>query len=425
MMRRHAALGDRLAQIQRLLATEGPGGIAWRVRARVAGSLMPPEARRLEVSREDIIRAAEVAADGWRYPPPPPLLPGEPMRVAWVCTPPGPGSGGHTTMFRMVTALESAGHECIVYLRDQHGWSMRQHVSTIREHWPSVQADVRDLAGGIEDCHAIIATGWGSAYDVLGSKARGSRFYFVQDFEPMFSPAGSEYLLAEATYRFGFHGITAGPWLAEKLTRDYGMPADSFEFGCDLDTYRLDPSTLASPGRTGVAYYCRPGTPRRAHELAVFALDLFARRHPEVPIHFYGSVVDGLPFKTEQHGLLTPAELGRLYQRCLAGLVLSATNVSLVPSEMLAAGCTPVVNDAEHTRRVLGDARVRYAEPTPYDLADALSAIVSESPYQRVARAEAGAASVRSASWSAAGTAVERAIRHEVARQLLKTKTSA
>jgi hypothetical protein len=35
------------------------------------------------------------------------------------------------------------------------------------------------------------------------------------------------------------------------------------------------------------------------------------------------------------------------------GLVLSATNMSLVPYEMLAACCIPVVNDAEHNRCVL------------------------------------------------------------------------
>ena len=46
---------------------------------------------------------------------------------------------------------------------------------------------------------------------MLASPARGARFYLVQDFEPSFYAAGSEALMAEATYRFGFHGVTAGP----------------------------------------------------------------------------------------------------------------------------------------------------------------------------------------------------------------------
>ena len=49
--------------------------------------------------------------------------------------------------------------------------------------------------------------------------------------------------------------------------------------------------------------------------------------------------------------------------------MLSATNVSLVPHEMLAAGCIPVVNDAEHNRMVLDNAHVAYAPATPFELA--------------------------------------------------------
>src|SRR5215218_6058937 len=33
---------------------------------------------------------------------------GSPLTVGWLTTPPGLGSGGHTTMFRMITALEEA-----------------------------------------------------------------------------------------------------------------------------------------------------------------------------------------------------------------------------------------------------------------------------------------------------------------------------
>ena len=89
------------------------------------------------------------------------------------------------------------------------------------------------------------------------------------------------------------------------------------------------------------------------------ALDLFAARHPEVDIHVFGEPVKGLPFRAIDHGVLAPAGLDDLYNRCIAGLVLSATNVSLVPHEMLPSGCLPVVNDAEHNRIVLDNPRGR------------------------------------------------------------------
>jgi glycosyltransferase involved in cell wall biosynthesis len=317
-------------------------------------------------------------------------------------------------MFRLMSALERAGHRCILYVRDEHGWALEQHEQRVRSWWPWIEAEVRDVADGIEDAHAIFATGWESAYPILASPARGARLYLVQDFEPSFYPAGSKSLLAEATYRFGFHGVTAGRWLAELLEREYGMTAEHFDFGRD-PTYAIDGS-IGPEERTGVCFYSRPGTPRRAYELAVLALDMFAERHPEVDIHLYGGEGKRLPFAATNHGLQTPRQLNDLYNRCVAGLVLSATNVSLVPHEMLAAGCIPVVNDAEHNRVVLDNSHVAYAPATPFDLARALCELVERPFADRRAASEAAAASVAGASWDDATAPIVWIVESIVAR---------
>lgn len=412
---------ERVRQTARLLRREGGAGVARRLLDRAGERIpSPPTYQQIAIDREEMLRVAEIARAGWPTPGRlRPAGPHAPLTVAWVCFAPSEGSGGHTTMFRMVSALERAGHRCIVYLRDDHGWSIDQHRRTIRRGWPQVRAEIRDLAGGIEDAHAIFATAWQTAYTVLASPAKGARLYFVQDYEPDFYAAGSEALLAEATYRFGFHAITAGSWLAQRLHRDYGMGADHFDFGCDLDAYRFDSSAAAATARTGICYYCRPTAPRRAHELAVMALDLFAMRHPEVEIHVYGEPATGLSSPSTSHGLLSPADLNRVYNRCLAGLVLSATNVSLVPHEMLAAGCVPIVNDAEHNRMVLDNPEVVYADATPYQLADALCSVVERIGTERDLAARRAADSVQSRSWDEAGLAVEEAVRHVVTRAAL------
>ncbi len=402
---------ERVRQTRRLLRTEGPSGVTARLRVRASEALAPASGEGLPVDREHLVRASEIAARGSALPRPAAWLPGEPLTVAWVCGPASEGSGGHTTMFRAIAALERGGHRCLVYIHDRHGWEIEQHRRTIREWWPWVGAEVRDLAAGIDDAHAVFATSWETAYPVLASPALGARCYFVQDFEPSFYPAGSAALLAEETYRFGFHGVTAGRWLAQLLRRDYGMPADHFDFGCDLEHYSLS----GAAERLGICYFCRPSTPRRAHELAVLALELFAARHPEVEIHTYGEPAGALPFAATDHGLLTPSRLGDLYRSCVAGLVMSATNVSLVPHEMLAAGCIPVVNDAEHNRVVLDNDRVEYAAATPFELADALSRLVSRPPATLAEDAAAAAASVDSISWEESGRQVERIVRDVVA----------
>ena len=104
-----------------------------------------------------------------------------------------------------------------------------------------------------------------------------------------------------------------------------------------------------------------------------------------------------------------------MYNRSLAGLVLSATNVSLVPHEMLAAGCIPVVNDGEQNRMVLDNAHVAYAPATPFELAAKLCEIVERPLAERQQVAEAAAASVQGSSWDDAGAAVVRIVERVVA----------
>jgi len=401
---------ERVEQTRSLLRSEGAAGVTARLLDHASRWVSSVGDARLGVAREDLARAAELASSGSGPPPPIPLRAGDPMRIAWICVPQSEGSGGFTTMARLAALLEGAGHRCVVYLHDRHGWSLDRHRETMRAWWPDLHAEFRDLADGIEDCHAIFATSWETAYPALTSPAAGARFYLVQDFEPSFYAAGSEALLAEATYRFGFHGVTPGRWLAQMLHSRYGMDSDHFDFGCDLARYRIEPGVQ----RTGVCMYSRPSTPRRAFELAAAAMDLFAERHPEIDIHLYGESVRHLPFAATDHGTLNPTELNRLYNRCIAGLVLSATNVSLVPHEMLAAGCIPVVNDAEQNRIVLDNPSVAYAQATPFDLANALAGLVERPAAERATTAAAAAASVQEASWEDAGVVVARVVAETV-----------
>ncbi len=51
----------------------------------------------------------------------------------------------------------------------------------------------------------VFATSWETAYAVFNLQGEQlHKFYFVQDFEPIFFGVGSRYMLAEATYKFGF-----------------------------------------------------------------------------------------------------------------------------------------------------------------------------------------------------------------------------
>jgi O-antigen biosynthesis protein len=332
---------------------------------------------------------------------------GTPLTVGWICTPPAPGSGGHTTLFRMVEAVEAAGHTCVLYLYDRFAGDLARHEQVIRACWPTMRAEVRSVAGGLAPLDAYVASAWPTAH-VLAARADlpTRRLYFIQDFEPFFYPQGSEYTLAEDTYRFGFRAITVGTMIAELLADLFGVPAAVADFGCDTSVYRL---SNVDGERTGVVFYARRDVARRGFMLGVLALREFHRRHPDYDIHLFGDASARVPFPAVNHGRLSPSRLADLYNRCAAGIAMSFTNVSLVPEEMLACGAVPVVVDSRYARAGLANPYVRWALPTPGALAEALGDAVGK----QESRVDI-AGSVRARSWESAQRVTLRTIEDEV-----------
>lgn len=72
-------------------------------------------------------------------------------------------------------------------------------------------------------------------------------------------------------------------------------------------------------------------------------------------------------------------ELSSIYHDSQACLVLSLTNASLLPLELLAAGCVPVMNDGENNRLVIGEnSDIVYTLDSPIELAKGLDEVVSD-----------------------------------------------
>lgn len=334
----------------------------------------------------------------------------------WLMPPPGVGSGGHINIFRFIKFLEEAGHICRIYLYADGGGGPLDPIRSIAHSssYPQVNAEIFWLEDGkeMDGCDGIFATSWETAYASFNSELSARRFYFVQDFEPYFYAIGSMYALAENTYKFGFYGITAGGWLSKKLSRDYGMRTDNFNFGSDKGTYHM---THDEP-RKEILFYARPYTERRGFEMGILALDMFHKRHPEYTINMVGWDVSdyAIPFPYVNLKTLQISELNELYNRCAAGLVMSFTNMSLLPLELLGSGTIPVVNDMENNRLVSDNKFIAYAPTDPLSLADSLSEIVSRK--DTVAYARKASESVGGNTWEESGekfvTIVERETRN-------------
>jgi hypothetical protein len=368
-----------LSRALRSLKTEGPRQAASRVFNRLAIDL------NLNRLGESLVRPEDAVAVDWTVAPLFVTDPPEPkttrVKTAWIISPPGRTSGGHQNAFRFMDFLEKAGHSVTVYFytteeRQVDVAAIRTMIQTTSAY-PDLAGDLRvyDPERGLDaDTDAVFATGWETAYPAFRHPSNARRFYFTQDFEPAFYASGSDYVLAENTYRFGFHGFSAGRWLSKKLTADYGMPGDFYDYAVDKEHYSL---TNTGP-RNEVLFYARPPTARRAFEFGRLALTELHRLRPEIVINMVGWDISPyyVPFPYVNHTALDISQLNDVYNRCAAALILSLTNMSLLPMEVMSSGVVPVVNDAPNTREIFESPYMDYQPMSPGAMARRLIALV-------------------------------------------------
>lgn len=401
----------QLRRVWRVLREQGPHFVVQKIVLR-----MFPYVR----NQPSALHYSDALAVDWRNAHPavmhPVTVTRERLVVAWAMSPPGANSGGHQNIFRFIRFLEGAGHEVRIYLYsaiDPHTPAEVRALVSESSSYAKVDAPIEYYPEGDapDDVDVIVASDWPTAYRSYRDPSRARRLYFVQDFEPVFYPMGTDAVLAENTYRFGFFGITAGNWLATKLRRDYGMPTASFDFGSDDRHYSL----TNRGARDDIFFYARPETPRRGFELGVMALDLFHRDRPDHRIVMAGQDVRKLriPFPYTNLGNVQVSRLNEVYNRSAAALVLSLSNMSLLPLELLSAGTIPVVNDAENNRLVSDNPFIAFTSPVPRAFADRIIEIVDRPDAADFA--VRAAESVATASWEASGAqfleAFERGVR--------------
>jgi glycosyltransferase involved in cell wall biosynthesis len=372
-----------------------------RRRSRVDGLTLVRRRQRFDppVLRDDVLKADFVNHPHDRAQ----RNPRRTRTLSWVMSPPGNG-GGHQNIFRFIDYLADAGYTNHIYLYSAHHpmtleeaeENVSHYSTTARHHFHQWEDEV------LVDSDIVFATGWETAYPVFNARTDGAKFYFVQDLEPLFYPVGSISMLAENTYKFGFHGITAGGWLKHKLETDYGMVCDSYDFGADASLYKF----RNHQPRKEVFFYARPVTERRAFEVGILALELFHRARPDYTINLAGWDVSSwdVPFPHVNHKSLKLRDLPDLYDKCAAAIVLSLTNLSLLPLELLACGVIPVVNDGDNNRMVSNNPYIHYVPPTPQSLADELVRLVEREDLPQYAAA--AAESVTGDDWADAGAKV-------------------
>jgi glycosyltransferase involved in cell wall biosynthesis len=209
---------------------------------------------------------------------------------------------------------------------------------------------------------AAIASLWGTAYFLLRFNQTKRKFYFIQDYEPLFYPAGSISAQVDSTYLFGYYGITNTPTLKEIYESQYAGQAEYFLPCVDTNVFypAVDQDRLSDNPRT-LFFYGRPSVPRNGFELGAQAIRILKMRlGSQVRIVAAGENwkpkdydLDGV---IENLGLLDYYQTAGLYRACKAGLVMMFTrHPSYLPFELMASGSLVISNKNPATSWFLKD----------------------------------------------------------------------
>ncbi|RYZ88039.1 MAG: hypothetical protein EOP04_10290, partial [Proteobacteria bacterium] len=290
--------------------------------------------------------------------------------VAWIIPPFSKGSGGHTTIFRFISGLEKLGVKCKIYILND--MDVYLNPTKLREDicqfFSPILADVEVLTSSdmVRDANILICTSWQTAFAARIMPAN-RKIYFMQDYEPYFSPVGSYYFFAEQTYRMGFEYFTAGPWLLSIAKDKFNGEGDFFYLCPDRSNYypravtSLRPLLKIKEDRNEsrerlflIGLYNRAHTPRRCVEMVWVALSLLAEKNYPFKVLTFGDDEHRvLPFLSEELGILNHDELAEVYSACDIVIAPSATNLSLLAREVMACGTIVLDLEGENTDQQL------------------------------------------------------------------------
>jgi cellulose synthase/poly-beta-1,6-N-acetylglucosamine synthase-like glycosyltransferase/glycosyltransferase involved in cell wall biosynthesis len=264
----------------------------------------------------------------------------------------------------------------------------------------SSKVEVLNKYGGLSSLgssDAAIATLWTTAYYVLRYNKAREKFYFLQDDESLFYPAGSSSTLAGATWGFGFKGLCNTVTMRD-LYAGRGGEAEFFNPCVDSDVFYSRGERESDTDHSHTLFcYTRPRHSRNCFEIILEVIRILKRRlGNKLTIVTAGEEWEpgefGANGLVQNLGLLSYHATGELYRSCDVGLIMMGTaHPSYLPLELMACGSLVVTNENPRTAWLLrhGD-NCLLSVSTPSALAEAVEEGLRNTALRRRITANAG-----------------------------------
>ncbi|MDB5178139.1 MAG: hypothetical protein JWN01_82 [Patescibacteria group bacterium] len=299
--------------------------------------------------------------------------------------------GGNYTIFRFMNGMAEKGVKPRIVIYDRPLFDHKAMKADIARNFPALkdaELKVIDLTKDrIEDLpptDIAFCTIWMSAYCLLRFNQTKRKYYFAQDYEPLFYEGGATYALAESTYRFGFYGVVNTPGLLRAIHQRHGMEGISFVPA--VDARYFPPEQPRHNKQVKIFFYARPGAPRNAFELGVLIIQKLIQQYGDrIEI-----VTAGAAWKEREYGLQglitnlgrlgSIDEVAKLYRTCDIGFVyMLSKHPSYQPFEFMASGVATVTNNNEDNLWFLKDGtNCLIAEPSPAAMAEKIGWLIDD-----------------------------------------------
>lgn len=299
--------------------------------------------------------------------------------------------GGIFTIFRFIEKMSIEGVENRIIIYDNPSFDLSKLEAQIKDNFPQLKNykliifdHAKDDIDSLPESDIAVCSFWVSAYILLKFNKTKRKYYFIQDYEPLFYPGGSTYALAESTYRFGFRGIVNTPGLLAAVNQRHGMEGISFIPAVDRTIYY--PNKEKYTDKVKVFFYARPNNPRNAFNLGIEIIkQLLDKYGDRIEIITAGAkwneAAFGLDKKITNLGLLgTLQEVGDLYRQCDIGFVyMLSKHPSYQPFEFMASGMATVTNNNEDNLWLLKDnENCLLSEPSAAAMAEKIGILIED-----------------------------------------------
>lgn len=300
--------------------------------------------------------------------------------------------GGIFTIFRFIEKFSKEGVKNRIIIYDNPSFDTKALERQISDKFPSLTNyeiiifdHSKQHVEELPECDIAICSFWVSAYLLLKFNKTKRKYYFIQDYEPLFYPGGSTYALAESTYRFGFRALVNTPGLLAAINQRHGSEGISFIPAVDQSLYYPRPQNDKNK-KIRIFFYARPNNPRNAFNLGIEIIKLLVAEHGDkIEVVTAGAQWEesayGLTGKLSNLGLLKSiGEVAELYRGCDIGFVyMLSKHPSYQPFEFMASGMATVTNNNEDNLWLLKDGHnCLLSEPSSAAMAEKISLLIND-----------------------------------------------